>query len=997
MAGSSANASRILAQENARLGLAIAFGELQRTAGPDTRATATAKALGEDSVHSSNRYVTGVWDTENPSAEPVWLISRPDLSQPFDPALSYENDVQTTTMVGGETLGPERLASYQVEAPTIEVPSTKMAGRTAFWVSDQSVKASLALDAVSGADAESVGGLYPNEIDRLRYAVTERSGLEFIFGFDSDLGEPSVRGLMDRMTALSDFSLFEDLWNPALTAGKGNFHDFTLNSKGLLINPTSGGVKKDLSAEPGLLGPGFAAYMNFPAYLQAPASGNRLVKDQRDLRRLHYMTPPTTFSPSDGEIVHGVSPLITDFGIQFSPHFRSRKPVASMQFVLELWNPYSSGLVEEPLTLEIEGLQPLTMIVRSASDPDNSWETEFNFLDTFGDGEKITIELTRRQLHNGKVPRIEAPAVDAVSHAPGRVLYWLGPDDRKGDRKTASFGHRQSNRMRLELDAVPAGNLPEDFGNDDDVEYRMPATELSVVLRKSSNPSQVLARYEDFNFAGTDTGAVGTVSGWNRRWLTFQFRMTERGHTFLLPGLWLQEIDRRTVTPSFSDLPDPERFTHTVREGTTSSSPGDSSLRNDLRLAQDGKQFYFERILSDSPWSRDSRRDFSLFELPRQPLISVGQLQHLYIHGMSPYSVGNPWGGEEWNRLFDQFFLSGIQEGISVPDFEQAELKVPHPRLSFSGRPPGAVAGLDEASYLSLGEDAGILFEIQGAFNVNSVSPHAWKAVLGGNLFDNFIHAERDPNLHDEENMEYSDVVVDANDFPVGFTRFPQSIQQLFDVDADAMDSDFDRHLMAVKPGLNFLAPRVGIAGDESDYEPEDDGLLTELAEAIAGAVQERIRTKGSPFGSIKAFLTEEFRNGQPVLEAILRGDVDQEEFPRIHSGELRKFYEPFNGGVKEIDSESRTPSWISQADIISAIAPFAVTGGDSFLIRSFGSVFPTGDEEEGSEVWLEALVERKIIPVDASVGFSEYGEDATGFGRSFEVVRFRWLSKSDI
>ena len=64
----------LLAKENARLGMMVAIGNLQRYAGPDKRVTARAQI---DAGTSKNATMwTGVWDSNSGSAKnPIWLVS----------------------------------------------------------------------------------------------------------------------------------------------------------------------------------------------------------------------------------------------------------------------------------------------------------------------------------------------------------------------------------------------------------------------------------------------------------------------------------------------------------------------------------------------------------------------------------------------------------------------------------------------------------------------------------------------------------------------------------------------------------------------------------------------------------------------------------------------------------------------------------------------------------------------------------------------------------
>ena len=103
---------------------------------------------------------------------------------------------------------------------------------------------------------------------------------------------------------------------------------------------------------------------------------------------------------------------------------------------------------------------------------------------------------------------------------------------------------------------------------------------------------------------------------------------------------------------------------------------------------------------------------------------------------------------------------------------------------------------------------------------------------------------------------------------------------------------------------------------------------------------------------------------------------------------------------------------FLTQADVMTALAPVLFPRSDTFVIRSYGeAVNPATSATEG-RAWCEAIVQR--VP-DYLVG---PGVDATGaaigdaaevapaslvseinkiHGRRFKVVSFRWLTRSDI
>nr|MDA3873323.1 hypothetical protein [Kiritimatiellia bacterium] len=492
----SARMELIKARQNAKLGMHLALARLQETAGPDQRVTATAEILGT-TTHLSNLHIAGVWDTQSPNAPPQWLISTPS-GAPYDVTTPYPA-ADTTLLVGPGSLGPTPAPTDVIRAPTISITNPENNGRYAYWVADEGVKASVGLHNPYPATT-TLGNLHTTETDRLRYAVPVRNASEFAFSNPLDFEDPQTNAFVGYTHNLNQFSFLTNASNPQQ---HGGFHTYTHNARGLLTHTVNGGIKKDLSLAPELFpgpGNGFEPFRNYTAYLQEPDPGNFLIETPEDLRRLHRITPPSNLNPVDGEVVHSVVPVITDFGVQFSPHPTSssnRGALLSMLFVLELWNPYTSGLEAEDLVAEIQGMQPITMIL---VDPDTDlevWQHTFDVAETFG--ETITVRLERGQYHT-TTQYLGPNSYDTQVHGPGRLLYWTGPDtnnNRTPDRFTGSFANRSSSNTRLVLPAMPAVNFPP--GNHFEVRYQMPETPLTVKLRHAET-KQILSIYDNFHY-----------------------------------------------------------------------------------------------------------------------------------------------------------------------------------------------------------------------------------------------------------------------------------------------------------------------------------------------------------------------------------------------------------------------------------------------------------------------------------------------------------------
>ena len=121
-----------LARQSARMALYMAIGQLQAHAGPDQRVSARREI--EDA--SAHPFWTGIWNTAEPEAEPVWLVSGQSLSssQPNTPFIR----IVSTGTVG---LQPENY----VDVPALKLPATEHTGpiEIGWWTSDQGVKASI--------------------------------------------------------------------------------------------------------------------------------------------------------------------------------------------------------------------------------------------------------------------------------------------------------------------------------------------------------------------------------------------------------------------------------------------------------------------------------------------------------------------------------------------------------------------------------------------------------------------------------------------------------------------------------------------------------------------------------------------------------------------------------------------------------------------------------------------------------------------------------------
>ena len=166
------NLQSLRARESARLALMLAIGQLQKNTADDQRVTARAEILGEGNYYPKTRFWTGVWNTTNPAATPIWLVS----AAATDPG---KPPIETMQLAGFGSVGAD--TTHHVHAPVLHVLDTsgKISDAIAWWISDEGVKASvgkrpLHLRAIPNFIA-------PTSISTLSSMLSTSHGIEEVF------------------------------------------------------------------------------------------------------------------------------------------------------------------------------------------------------------------------------------------------------------------------------------------------------------------------------------------------------------------------------------------------------------------------------------------------------------------------------------------------------------------------------------------------------------------------------------------------------------------------------------------------------------------------------------------------------------------------------------------------------------------------------------------------------------------------------------------------
>ncbi len=432
-----------------------------------------------------------------------------------------------------------------------------------------------------------------------------------------------------------------------------------------------------------------------------------------------------------------------------------------------------------------------------------------------------------------------------------------------------------------------------------------------------------------------------------------------------------------------------------------------------FQVTQDGRRSFYG--MSNAPLT--GRDYLSFFEMPQDPMFSLAGFQHadLSDSAFSPGAqFGNAWAspwvartsaarkisnspsGEKISpsglglydhsyllntALWDSFFFSSIaprtslsagsgSAGVYNNEQVQVTAKVKDVISNWVGDPQAYP--LRNQRYLLhrgnksdtelidlLSSPAGCRYAaahilVDGAFNVNSVNPAAWKAMLAslrGATFD----------VESEAGSNKSHNAGDAT--PVPRQRRP--------------------------------------FGNPEDHWNGFRELTDQQIESLAEQIVEEVKKRG-PFQSLGEFVNRRLASNELGLKGALQAAIDRagiNEDSKVAN--FNNLSYPYRINLPEPYTGIGTPGWLTQADLLNALGPFITVRSDTFTIRAYGEA----KAENGTVLarsWCEAVVQRvpEWIDSDPSDNATELPQDLTPtnarFGRRFEIVSFREISNQE-
>jgi len=256
------------AEQSALLGLQIALGELQKTAGPDQRVTATADIFNDPNdiskapVQGRNRWA-GVWDTSNYSPKTPdiktfkrWLVSSNEDNGLVSDLDALEGNLSNpyTIFKGVNATGaPE--AANDVIVDKISFSSAGSLGESAYayWVEDEGVKADLAWNEGTFTDGERKQAARLSSAPGVDYEVFASDDSSPFNGLvahpiEQDASNNSWLVNMSKAVSPTEMPLVTGSNNSGVKNWLKAFrHDMTFGSRAVLADVKNGGLRRDLS------------------------------------------------------------------------------------------------------------------------------------------------------------------------------------------------------------------------------------------------------------------------------------------------------------------------------------------------------------------------------------------------------------------------------------------------------------------------------------------------------------------------------------------------------------------------------------------------------------------------------------------------------------------------------------------------------------------------------------------------------------------------------
>lgn len=450
--------------------------------------------------------------------------------------------------------------------------------------------------------------------------------------------------------------------------------------------------------------------------------------------------------------------------------------------------------------------------------------------------------------------------------------------------------------------------------------------------------------------------------------------------------------------------------------------------QTDVQIAPAGS-FWQTSVGAESAGAGFSSTRCILRDVPNQPLVSLGQFMHMPASNFRSFGIyemflpgamfvggscaspvmatgvtalsiglGTSTGGAANMKLFlddsflanealfDRFFFSTVPPGgANYPDtwaaFNAANtgatlsdnskaLLNSRMKPYFKNKAAPAMTDLRNV------DKAAANLLLDGAFNINSTSVPAWKALLGGLSGNNSLALWNGTSGSTATVPAGTGTLISRFWSASGLTAANQpwsGVRVLSDAELDDLAKRIVQEVKIRGPFLSmgdFLNRRLGAAD-----------VLTRC-----GAIQAAI-DKTSLNASAKAV--------GATVNATAPAETNPRRVPDLIAANMK------DASDNTWNTALGIPGYLMQQDIVQAIAPAIAARSDTFLVRSYGEVRNPRTGEVESRAWGEAVVQRIPDLVDdsqsAEIDQASMNPTNQALGRRFKVVSFRWLNPNEV
>jgi len=347
------------------------------------------------------------------------------------------------------------------------------------------------------------------------------------------------------------------------------------------------------------------------------------------------------------------------------------------------------------------------------------------------------------------------------------------------------------------------------------------------------------------------------------------------------------------------------------------------------------------------------------------------------------------------NAIWDRFFFSSLPRSKSANGWSGSEwdMEIPVPNSRYHIIPSASNGGsYDELTDFHKSAKGMV---VDGALNVNSTSVVAWESFL--RAFNAVETPVRSGSSGTTDGHAYSRFML-----PETGEAIPADVSDpgLWSGFRRLSDDDIHRLAEEIVIDVKKRGPFISLADFVNRrLLKTGSGKYPEIA--YAGTLQSAINRSGLN-DALQGDPGSEFTLPDPAKAASYQYGADYWGGP-IRNPKAQQYdtfeYQPKSGSKLTLSEAAGASGYLMQGDILQKVGAAITARSDTFVIRTYGDAV----DKRGNvlaRAWCEAVVQRTVTPINPdkdSDGLNPTKTNQGDFGRRFQLISFRWLSKDEV